>query len=209
MKNIYEIMKEVLGFEVPEDKKEAFEKAWKENYRTVEEYRNAVGKRDEYKNSLDDVQKQLKKFDDVNVEDLRGQISTLTNKLQEEKDARAKDAAKVELEKTVDIFLGGKNFVNALTRDSIRGSLLEELDKDTAKGKSVEELFTALITDKDGNQMENILVDEQQQRLEQNKAKFTQAANQQTGTAGSRGKYSMTELMKMANDGVDVSQYMN
>ena len=32
MKNIYEITKD-FGFEIPEDKKTEFDKAWKENYR--------------------------------------------------------------------------------------------------------------------------------------------------------------------------------
>ena len=41
MENIYEILKE-YGLEVPADKKVAFDKAWKENYRTKSEYDNPV-----------------------------------------------------------------------------------------------------------------------------------------------------------------------
>ena len=48
MKNIHEILKE-YGFELPADKKVAFDKAWKENYRTKSEYDNAVSQRDNYK----------------------------------------------------------------------------------------------------------------------------------------------------------------
>nr|DAJ10757.1 MAG TPA: minor structural protein [Caudoviricetes sp.] len=205
MKNIYEILKGI-GIEIPAEKKDAFDAEWKENYRTKAEYEKAVEKRDEYKASLETVQGELEGFKDVNVEELKGQITTLTDQLQSEKEARAKDAALVELEKNVDTFLSGKKFVNPITQDALRKSLMEELDKDTAKGKSIADIFAGLITDAEGKQMENILVDEKQQTLEQNKARFTDQLHVQ---GGSGGKYSMTELMKMANEGTDVSQYMN
>lgn len=52
MKNIYEILKG-YGLEVPEDKKADFDKAWKENYRTISDYDKVVSQRDNYKTSLD------------------------------------------------------------------------------------------------------------------------------------------------------------
>lgn len=172
MKSIYEILNGI-GIEVPEDKKEAFDKEWKENYRTKTEYDNAVKKRDEYKTSLDDVQEKLDGFKDVDVDELKGQISDLTKQLDDEKEARAKDAARMELDKNVRSFLSGKKFVNALTEKSIRENLMDELDKDTAKGKSIEDIFKSLITDAEGNEMENILVDESQQQAQKNMARFT------------------------------------
>ena len=204
MKNIYEILKGI-GIEVPEEQKENFDKEWKENYRTKVEYDKAIEKRNEYKESLENVQGELEGFKDIDVNELKNQVSTLTTQLQEEKAARVKDAARVELEKNVDSFLSEKKFVNPITQDAIRKNLMEELDKDSAKGKSIADIFTGLITDADGKQMENILVDEQQQQMEQNKAHFTLPIH---GQNGGGGKYSMTELMKMANEGVDVSQYM-
>lgn len=45
MENIHEILKE-YELAVPADKKAAFDKAWKENYRTKSEYDNAVSQRD-------------------------------------------------------------------------------------------------------------------------------------------------------------------
>lgn len=41
MKNIYEILKD-YGLEIPEEKKADFNKSWKENYRTKNEYDKAV-----------------------------------------------------------------------------------------------------------------------------------------------------------------------
>lgn len=183
MKTIYEILK-AIGIEVPEDKKADFDKEWKENYRTKAEFDNAAKKRDEYKESLETVQGKLKEFEDVDIDDLMGQIKNLTTDLESERDARKKDEARHELEKTVDTFMGGKKFVNALTAESLRTKLLEELDKDTAKGKSVDDIFKALVSDKEGNPMPNILVDEGQEKADQNKAKFTTKFYKAGGNTG-------------------------
>lgn len=168
MKDIYAILTG-LGIEVPEDKKPTLDKEWKENYRTVAEFEKATAKRDEYKASLDTVQEQLKAFDGVNLDEYKGQIDTLTKQLDEEKAARLADESKHQLDVTVEKFMGGKQFVNDLTADSIRGKLAEELSKDTAKGRSIDDIFKSLVSDKEGNQIPNILVDEAQL----NKATFT------------------------------------
>ena len=67
MKNIYEIMKS-FGLEVPEDKKEAFDKSVNENYKTIREFEGTQRKlseaekdRDAYKTKYDD---DIKKRDD-------------------------------------------------------------------------------------------------------------------------------------------------
>lgn len=172
MKTIHEILKGI-GIEIPEDKKESFDKEWKENYRTKAEFENAAKKRDEYKESLEAVQGKLKAFEDIDLEDLNTQIKTLTTDLENEREARKKDEARHVLENTVDSFMGEKKFVNSLTAESLRAKLLEELDKDAAKGRSVDDIFTDLITDKEGKPLRNILVDEEQDKSNQNKAKFT------------------------------------
>ena len=46
MKNIYEILKD-YGLEIPEEKKADFDKSWKENYRTKNEYDKAVNQRED------------------------------------------------------------------------------------------------------------------------------------------------------------------
>lgn len=210
MKNIHEILKE-YGLEIPEEKKADFDKVWKENYRTKSEYDNAVAKRDEYKASLDDVQAKLDGFKDVDVDDLKTQISTLTKELSDEKEARAKDAAKVELEKKVTSFFasvdekGEKkyNFLNEITENFYRDALMQELEKDSAKGKSIDEIFTTLITGEDGKQKEGIFANP----AEPGKAKFTQI-RKDLPKPGS--KLTPTELMKLKNENpnLDISQYM-
>ena len=100
----------------------------------------------------------LAAFDGVDVAALKGQITTLTNDLQTERDNRKKDAAAVKLRSTVDTFLSGKHFVNDITRESITDKLVTALGSDDARGKSIDDLFTGLVTDRDGKEIPGILV---------------------------------------------------
>ena len=215
MQNYEQILQE-LGIEVPEEKKADLKKKMGENYRTKADYDKAVEKRDEYKQSLDDVQAKLDGFKDVDVTDLKNQISTLTTQLADEKAARAADARKVELDKDVTTLFSALDengekkyeFLNDITADHYRAALLEELEKDSAKGKSIEDIFKALITDEKGEQKTGIFVDKEQRKANQNAARFTQPVGR-TRPAGGR-KYTMSELMKMKNEnpGLDITQYM-
>lgn len=215
MQNYEQILSE-LGIEVSEDKKADLKKKMDENYRTKVDYNKAVEKRDEYKQSLEDVQGKLDEFKDVDVADLKGQIATLTTQLNDEKIARAQDAQKVEREKTVSEFLatldenGNKKyeFLNDITEGFYRDKLIEELSKDSAKGKSIDDIFTDLITGEDGKQKADIFVDRKQAQLEAGRAKpFTGPLN---GGNPTGKKVSPSELMKMKNENpnLDIRQYM-
>lgn len=203
MKNIIEICKE-FGLEIPADKVAEFNKKVSENYLTKAEHDKKLEKvekeRDGYKESLDDVQTKLDGFKDVDVESLKTQISTLTKELDDEKNARAKDAAKVEMEKKVSTFFasvddkGEKkyNFLNEITANFYRDALMQELEKDSSKGKSIDEIFTALTTEEDGKQKEGIFVNP----AEPGRAKFTQ---NQGGASGSSGREDDLGTLSMAD----------
>lgn len=204
MQNYEQILQE-LGIEVPEDKKSDLKKKMDENYRTKTDYDKVVQKRDEYKISLDDVQSKLDGFKDIDVDDLKGQVATLTAQLNDEKAARAADARKVELEKTVNDFLasvddkGAKlyEFLNDITANYYKDELTKALDSDSAKGKSIADIFKGLITDKDGNQKVGIFVDKQQTQAQQNAARFTTSIQKGSGTGGTLTK---EDFKKMSLD---------
>ncbi len=195
MQNIEQILQE-LEIEVPESKKDDLKKKMLENYRTVADYNKQVFKADDYKKSLDSVQKQLAGFEGVDVDDLKGQIQTLNKQLADEKAGRAADARKIEVEKQVSEFLastdekGAKQyeFMNGITEEYYKKALMEELDKDSAKGKSISDIFNGMITDKDGNQKEGIFVDKQQTAAQHNAARFTTPAKN-----GNRGGTGLTK----------------
>ena len=195
MQNYEQILQE-LGIEVPEDKKSDLKKKMDENYRTKSDYDKVVKKRDEYKTSLDDVQTKLDGFKDVDVNDLKTQIATLTTQLNDEKTARAADARKVELEKTVNEFFASTDdkgeklyeFLNDITENHYREELTKALDSDSAKGKSIADIFKGMIVDKDGKTKAGIFVDKQQTQAQQNAARFTTSIQKGSGTGGTLTK---------------------
>ena len=156
MQNYEQILAE-LGIEVPEDKKSDLKKKMSENYKTVADYDKQVKKKDDYKISLDDVQTILAELEKEDVDVLKAKITTLTQELADEKEARAKEAKQTELRDKVKDFLSDKKFVNAITEDSIRSQMIQKLEEEN--GKNAEDVFKELTT-KDGKPIENILVDE-------------------------------------------------
>jgi hypothetical protein len=153
----YEQILEELGIEIPEDKKADLKKKMSENYKTVADYNKQVEKKDEYKTSLDEVQSKLADLEKEDVDGLKTKITTLTQELADEKEARAKEAKQTELRDKVKDFLSDKKFVNAITEDSIRSQMIQKLEEEN--GKNAEDVFKELTT-KDGKPIENILVDE-------------------------------------------------
>lgn len=156
MQNYEQILAE-LGIEVPEDKKSDLKKKMSENYKTVADYDKQVKKKDDYKISLDDVQTRLAELEKEDVDGLKAKITTLTQELADEKEARAKEAKQTELRDKVKDFLSDKKFVNAITEDSIRSQMIQKLEEEN--GENAEDVFKELTT-KDGKPIENILVDE-------------------------------------------------
>lgn len=156
MQNYEQILAE-LGIEVPEDKKSDLKKKMSENYKTVADYDKQVKKKDDYKISLDDVQTRLAELEKEDVDGLKAKITTLTQELADEKEARVKEAKQTELRDKVKDFLSDKKFVNAITEDSIRSQMIQKLEEEN--GKNAEDVFKELTT-KDGKPIENILVDE-------------------------------------------------
>lgn len=156
MQNYEQILAE-LGIEVPEDKKSDLKKKMSENYKTVADYDKQVKKKDDYKISLDDVQTRLAELEKEDVDGFKAKITTLTQELADEKEARAKEAKQTELRDKVKDFLSDKKFVNAITEDSIRSQMIQKLEEEN--GKNAEDVFKELTT-KDGKPIENILVDE-------------------------------------------------
>ena len=156
MQNYEQILAE-LGIEVPEDKKSDLKKKMSENYKTVADYDKQVKKKDDYKISLDDVQTRLAELEKEDVDGLKAKITTLTQELADEKEARAKEAKQTELRDKVKDFLSDKKFVNAITEDSIRSQMIQKLEEEN--GENAEDIFKELTT-KDGKPIENILVDE-------------------------------------------------
>lgn len=210
MQNYEQILKE-FGIEIPEEHAAALKAKMNDNYRTVVDWQNAASKRDEYKKSLDDTVAKLQGIENEDVDGLKGKIETLTEDLERERQERQQEAVRRTLESTVDGFMNerdekgelAREFVNAITANTIRNELFKELEKDSAKGKSIADIFAGIITGEDGNELPNILVDKGQQQLENNKARFTNKAKKPTGgtiTAEDFKGMSLDERIKLKQE---------
>ena len=102
---------------------------------------------------LEKANKTLEGFKDY--EQTKADVEKYKAEAEAAKKEAAEKIAHLERTATVKDFLSGKKFVNDITRDALAAKLAEQLGSDDAKGKSIDELFTALTKDKD-----NILVDD-------------------------------------------------
>ena len=101
MKNIETILSEI-GLEIPEDKKADFETLFNDNYKTVSEVEKIRTSRDNYKEQLETAQTALKEFEGIDVKDLQGKITALTNDLNTKETEYQNKIADMEFNSTLD-----------------------------------------------------------------------------------------------------------
>lgn len=137
MKNITEILTG-LGIQIPEDKKTDFDKEFAENYKTVADYNKQKLKLDQAQNDLSTARTQLESFKDVDVNDLKNQITTLTNTLATKETEHAAELADRDFTAMLDAAIAGKHGRSAkaikamLDVDSLKASKNQEQDVSAA-----------------------------------------------------------------------------
>lgn len=142
MKNIEAILKDV-GIEIPEDKKAEFLKAVGENYKTISDWQRQKDKVDDLTTQLDTAKTELKKFEGVNAEDLKTQISDLNKKLKDQETEYQSKIADRDFHDLVDKSITKYKGVNAkaikalLDLDTLKGSKNQEADVDKALAELV------------------------------------------------------------------------
>ena len=108
MENIHAIL-EKYGVTVAEDKKADFDKAVAENYKTIAEFGKVTAARDNFKSQLDTATNSLKEFEGVDVEDLKGKITSLTNDLNAQKTKYEQQLADLDLENIATLQRSGRS----------------------------------------------------------------------------------------------------
>ena len=169
---------------------------------------------------LEDENKDLKEKRDALEKDLQSmkdsasdsdalnqKITDLTNTLEKERKERKEKDEIARLDSLVTDFFADKHFVNAITADAIKKQLVETLNSDEARGKSVSDLFDAIVKDEKGNYKPDIIVDDKTFKAQQNRSQIVgNNINQPDGA-----KLSMAELMKLKNQNpdMDITPYLN
>lgn len=209
MQNIIEICKE-FGIEIPADKHaDLLKRVHDEGYITKAEHEKKLGKveteRDKWKQQAETAEETLKGFEGIDPEQIKQDIADYKQRAEDaEKDYAAKlyqrdfeDALKAEME--------GYKFTSAAAKKAVMAEIAEAgLKLKDGKILGLSDLVEQI---RAGDA--SAFVDEHQQQLEQNKAKFTTAMNKGGGAPGG-AKVSPAELMRMKNENpdLDIRQYM-
>lgn len=119
MKDIYSILKDA-GVEIAEDKKEAFQKELFSNYKSVAEFSQKTDRIKELEGQVSTAQagiaeatKKLEAYKDVNVDDLKGQITKLTQDLADKETAWQAKVAGMEFDSAIEKAITGAKGKNA------------------------------------------------------------------------------------------------
>jgi len=181
MQNIEAILTE-LGIEVPADKKENLTKKVSENYITKAEHEKKLGK-------AETAETTLKGFEGVDLDTMQKELSDWKKKAEDaEKDAQAKlyerdfsDALKTEFE--------GIKFSSEAAKRAIMAEVKEAgLKLKDGKILGLNDLITQM-KEKDAS----AFVDDEQQKAQQNQARFTQPTNKQ----GQGGALTKDQIMSI------------
>lgn len=204
MQNIMEILKE-FGLEVPEEKRTEINKRVAENYVTEAEHGKKVRKlesdRDEWQGRAENAEKTLKGFDGIDLEAMNSEVADWKRKAEQaEKDYNAKlherdfeDALRAELDSV------------KFTSEAAKKAILVEVK---AAGLSLKDGKILGLNDLLGQLKESdaaAFVDPEAEQLEQNRVRFTQAANKASGGGNgvTREDYkamTLDERMKLKTD---------
>lgn len=190
MQNILEICKE-FGLEVPADKQADFGKKVAENYKTVSEVDKKTSKleteRDSWKERAETAEETLKGFDGKNLDEITKERDEWKKKAEDaEKDYSDKMAAHEKRELLKEAFAEIE-----FTSEAAKKAIMSQIEEGVTvkNGKLIG--FNDLLEDAKKNDA-SAFVNKEQQNLEQNKAKFTNKANNQNG--GKSGKQILSEM---------------
>ena len=156
----------------------------------------------------ENLEKELQTLKDAapDADALNQKIADLTATLENERKERKERDEIARLDSLVTDFFADKHFVNAITADAIKKQLVETLNSDEARGKSVPDLFDAIVKDENGNYKPDILIDDKTFKAQQNRSQIIgNNINQPDGA-----KLSMAELMKLKNQNpdMDITPYL-
>lgn len=183
MQNIEAILSE-MGIEVPEDKKADLTKKVAENYVTKVEHEKKLGRaetdRDNWKTKAETAETTLKGFEGVDLETMQRELSDWKKKAEDaEKNAQAQiyerdfaDALKTEFEEIKFSSEAAKRAIMAEVKEA--GLKLKD-----GKILGLNDLISQM-KEKDAS----AFVDEEQQKAQQNAARFTQPFNRQNQNGG-------------------------
>ena len=197
-----------LGVEITDEIEKALAGDWVSESEVNKKLAKMQALEDENKElteKQESLEKELQSMRDAapDADALNQKIAELTATLENERKERAEKDERARLDGLVTEFFADKHFVNAITADAIKTQLVDRLNSDEARGKSISDLFDAIVKDDKGNYKPDILIDDKTFQAQQNRSQIVgNNINQPDGT-----RLSMAELMKLKNQHPDMENY--
>lgn len=200
-----------LGVEVTEDIEKALSGDWVSKFemdKKLSKMQELEDKNKELIGKQEELERELQTLKDAapDADALNQKIAELTTTLENERKERAEKDEKARLDGLVTDFFADKHFVNTITADAIKSQLVDKLNSDEARGKSISDLFDAIVKDDKGNYKPDILIDDKTFKAFQNRSQIVgNNINQPDGA-----NLSMAELMKLKNQNpdMDITPYL-
>ena len=204
--NIIDKLK-TLGVEITEEIEKSLSGEWVSKFEMDKKVAKLEDEKKDLAGQIEGYEKELKDLKDSvgDADALNQKITELTATLEKERTERKEKDEKARLEGIVTEFFADKHFVNDITADSIKAQLVERLNSDDARGKSISDLFDSIVKDEKGEVKPNILVDEKTIEAERRRSTILGRSIQ-----GDPTKMSAAELMKLKNQypDMDITPYL-
>lgn len=177
MKNIIDICKD-FGIEIPADKHPDFLRAVNVEYKTIAEHGKALDKLNAATKRAEAAEEALKGFEGIDPAKVKDQLEEANKKVREAQEAAQKQIEERDYNDALKAEMDGIKFTSAAARKSVE----TEIRAAGLKLKNGKILGLSDMLDQLKKEDASAFVDEKQQQLEQNKARFTGAnPNSATG----------------------------
>lgn len=157
----------------------------------------------------ENLEKELQALKDAkpDADAMQNKIEELTATLEKERNERKEKDEESRLTGLVEDFFKDKHFVNEITAEAIKTQLVTKLNSDEARGKSIGDLFDAIVKDDKGNYKPDIVIDDKTWKAQQNRSHILgNNIGQPDGAT-----LSMAEIMKLKNEhpDMDITPYLS
>lgn len=208
--NIIDKLK-ALGVEITADIEKTFSGEWvseQEVQKKAGKITQLESENKELRDKQETLEQELQTMKDTapDADALNQKITELTATLESERKEREEKDEIARLDSIVTEFFADKHFVNSITADAIKKQLVETLNSDEARGKSISDLFDAIVKDEKGNYKPDIIIDDKTFKAQQKRSQIVGNNFGQPDGA----QLSMAELMKLKNQNpdMDITPYL-
>lgn len=208
--NIIDKLK-TLGVEITEEIEKAFPGEFVSKYemdKKLSKMQTLEQEKADLEKKQEDLEKELQTMKDSkpDADAMQNKIEELTATLEKERNERKEKDEESRLAGLVEDFFKDKHFVNEITAEAIKTQLVGKLSSDEARGKSINDLFDAIVKDDEGNYKPDIVIDEKTWKAQQNRSHILgNNINYPDGVS-----LSMAEIMKLKNEhpDLDITPYL-